>query len=69
MSICNYSSLISETFAPPINFLSNQLEIDTETLVNKIGWVDKFIDVDSITFHRIVLEENRNGSYKNSLNK
>ena len=63
MALSNYSSHISETFNPPSNYQSRQLEIDYEAYVNKIGLIDQFIDVDSLVFHRIILEEKRNGSY------
>ena len=61
MALSNYSSHISETFSPPVNFC--QLEIDYEVYVNKIGFTNRFIDVNSLEHHRIMLEEKRNGSY------
>ena len=63
MALSNYSSHVSETFSPPVNFHSSQLEIDFDGFVNKIGLTDRFIDVNSIEHHRIMLEEKRNGSY------
>ena len=63
MALSNYSSHVSETFSPPVNFQSNQLEIDFDGIVNKIGLTDQFIDVNSLEHHRIMLEEKRNGSY------
>ena len=63
MALSNYSSHVSETFSPPVNFQSTQLEIDFDGFVNKIGLTDRFIDVNSIEHHRIILEEKRNGSY------
>ena len=63
MALCNYSSHVSETFSPPVNFQSNQLEIDFDGYVNKIGLIDRFIDVNSLEHHRIMLEEMCNGSY------
>ena len=63
MALSNYSSHVSETFSPPSNFQSRQLEIDYEAYVNKIGFTDRFIDIDDLEFHRIMLEEKRNGSY------
>ena len=63
MALSNYSSHVSETFNPPVNFQSRQFEIDYDTFVNKIGFIDHFIDVDSLVHHRIMLEEKRNGSY------
>ena len=63
MALSNYSSHVSETFSPPSNFQSRQLEIDYEVYVNKIGFSNRFIDVNSLEHHRIMLEEKRNGSY------
>ena len=63
MALSNYSSHISETFNPPSTFLSRQFEIDYDGFVNKIGFTDKFIDIDNMEFHRIMLEEKRNGSH------
>ena len=63
MALSNYSSHVSEIFTPPINFQSNQLEIDFDGYVKKIGLIDRFIDVNSLEHHRIMLEEKRNGSY------
>ena len=63
MALSNYSSHVSETFSPPVNFHSSQLEIDFDGFVNKIGLTDRFIDVNSIEHHRIMLEEKRNGAY------
>ena len=63
MALSNYNAHINQTLSRPINFQSNQFEIDYDGFVNKIGLVDKFIDVNSLDFHRILLEEKRNGSY------
>ena len=63
MALSNYNAHINQTLSRPINFQSSQFEIDYDGFVNKIGLVDKFIDVDSLEFHRILLEEKRNGSY------
>ena len=63
MALSSYSSRINQTFRPPVTFQSNQLEIDFDSYVNKIGLIDKFIDVDSLSHHRIMLNEKINGSY------
>ena len=63
MALSDYSSHVSETFSPPVNFQSRQLEIDYEVYVNKIGFTNRFIDIDDLEFQRITLEEKRNGSY------
>ena len=47
----------------PVNFQSIQLEIDYDGIVNKIGLTDRFIDVNSLEHHKVVLDERRNGSY------
>ena len=63
MALSNYSAHVSETFNPPTNFLTDQLEINFGVFVNKIAFIDKFIDVNSIQHHYIQLVEKRNGSY------
>ena len=63
MALSNFSTHINHSLSRSINFQSNQLEIDYNSFVNKVGFVDKFIDIDSLDFHRILLEEKRNGSY------
>ena len=62
-SLSNYSSHVQETFVAPVNFQSIQLEIDYDGYVKKVGLINKFIDIDSLEFHKINLEEKRNGSY------
>ena len=62
MALSNYSSRVSATFNPPANFQVRGFEI-SDAFVNKIGFLDRFIDVNSLEHHRIMLEEKRNGSY------
>ena len=62
-SLGNYSSRVQQTFVAPVNFQSRQVEIDYDGYVKKIGLIDKFIDIDSLEFHKIILEEKRNGAY------
>ena len=62
-SLSNYSSRVQQTFVAPVNFQSMQLEIDYDGYVKKVGLIDKFIDIDSLEFHKIILEEKRNGVY------
>ena len=62
-SLGNYSSRVQQTFIAPVNFQSRQLEIDFDGYVKKVGLIDKFIDIDSLEFHKILLEEKRNGAY------
>ena len=63
MALSNYSAHINQVIPRSINSQSDQFEIDYLGFVNKIGFVGKFIDIDSLDFHRILLEEKRNGSY------
>ena len=63
MALSNHSFHVSETFNPRVNFQSRQLEINYDASVNKIGFTEQFIDVNSLTFYRIVLNEKRNGCY------
>ena len=63
MALSNFSAHINHSLSRPINFQSNQLEIDYLGFVNKAGFVDRFIDIDSLDFHGILLEEKRSGSY------
>ena len=63
IALCNYSSRVVESRQPPVNFMSNQFEIDYDSHVIRVGFIDTFLDVDSLEFHRISLEEKRNGSY------
>ena len=63
MALSNYSAHVNQVIPRSINSQSDQFEIDYLGFVNKIGFVDKFIDIDSLDFHRILLEEKRSGSY------
>ena len=63
MALSNFSTHINYSLSRSINFQSNQFEIDYLGFVNKVGFVEKFIDIDSLDFHRILLEEKRSGSY------
>ena len=63
ISLSNYSSHVYKTFTAPVNFQTMQFEIDYDGYVKKVGFIDKFIDVDTVEFHKIILEEKRNGAY------
>ena len=63
MALSNYISHVNQVIPRSINSQSDQFEIDYLGFVNKIGFVDKFIDIDSLDFHRILLEEKRSGTY------
>ena len=62
-SLSNYSSRVQQSFIAPVNFQSRQLEIDYDGYVKKVGLTNKFIDIDGLEFHKIILEEKRNGAY------
>ena len=62
-ALSNYSAHVSETFNPPVRFSSTQLEINYDVFINKLGFIDRFIDVNSLEHHYIMLQEKRNGSY------
>ena len=63
MALSNYISHVNQVIPRSINSQSDQFEIDYLGFVNKIGFVEKFIDIDSLDFHRILLEEKRSGTY------
>ena len=63
ISLSNYSSRVYKTFTAPVNFQTTHFEIDYDGYVKKVGFVDKFIDIDTVEFHKIILEEKRNGAY------
>ena len=59
MALSNYNAHINKTINPPVTFQSNQFEIDYEVFVNKIGPIDRFIDINSLDLHRILLKEKK----------
>ena len=64
ISLSNYSSHVNQSFVAPVNFQTRQFGIEFDGgFVKKIGLVDKFIDIDTLEFHQIILEEKRNGGY------
>ena len=63
MALSNYISHVNQVIPRSINSQTDRFEIDYLGFVNKIGFVGKFIDIDSLDFHRILLEEKRSGSY------
>ena len=58
----NYSSHVQRTIHPA-NFGTRILMVYSLNYVNKIGFVNRFIDWNSLDHHRIMLEEKRNGGY------
>ena len=63
MRISNYNANVQHTFSPPVNFTTKILKISYIGYLKKIGLVERFIDINSLEYHRIILEELRNGSY------
>ena len=53
---------VTALFLPPMNFQLNYLNIDFDVTVYKIGLVDQFIDINTLSFYQILFEEKRNGS-------
>ena len=49
-------------FQPPVNFQLNYLNIDFDVTVYKIGLIDQFIDINTLSFYQILFEAKRNGS-------
>lgn len=62
-SISNYSAHVQQTFQPPLNFETKILRILYTGYVKKIGFVDRFININSLEHHKIMLQERRNWSY------
>ena len=61
--VSNYNAHVQQTINAPMNFETNILRILHSGYVKKIGFVERFIDIDSLEHHRIMLEERREGSY------
>ena len=61
--ISNYSTHVQQTINAPMNFETKILRILYSGYVKKIGFAERFIDIDSLDRHRIMLEERREGSY------
>ena len=62
-SIGNFKSSTLLRINNPINFKTKILRILYSGYVNKIGFVDRFINTRSLDYYRVILEEMRNGSY------
>ena len=62
-TISNSSSRIQNIISNPMNFSTKILRILYSGYLNKIGFIERFIDIDSLDHHRVILEEMRNGSY------
>ena len=61
-AISNHNSFI-QSFTSPASFKTKILRIIYNNHVKKIGWVKKFININSLDHHRIMLEELREGSF------
>ena len=61
-AISNHTSFI-QSITSPASFKTKILRIIYNNHVKKIGWVKKFINVNSLDHHRIMLEELREGSF------
>ena len=61
-AISNHTSFI-QSISSPASFKTKILRIIYNNHVKKIGWVKKFININSLDHHRIMLEELREGSF------
>ena len=61
-AISNHNSFI-QSITSPASFKTKILRIIYNNHVKKIGWVKKFININSLHHHRIMLEELREGSF------
>ena len=63
MTLSNYSSVVVKNLNLQ-NFIAQQTEIDfNDVYVLRAGYTMNFHNLDSIEYHKIILEEKRNGSY------
>ena len=60
MRVAGYA--VTAPFQPPMNFQLNYLNIDFDVTVYKIGFIDQFIDINTLSYYQILFEEKRNGS-------
>ena len=61
-TISNHTSFI-QSITSPTSFKTKILRIIYNNHVKKIGLVKKFININSLDYHRIMLEELREGSF------
>ena len=61
-AISNHTSFI-QSITSPASFKTKILRIIYNNHVKKIGWIKKFININSLDHHRIMLEELREGSF------
>ena len=61
-AISNHTSFI-QSVTSPASFKTKILRIIYNNHVKKIGWAKKFININSLDHHRIMLEELREGSF------
>ena len=62
MSIGNEQSYIQRSFSSGSLAPSHTLSIDYDVIVNKIGIINRFYDINSPEHHQIILEEKLNGT-------
>lgn len=63
MTLSNYSGVVVK-YLNFQNFIAQQTEIDFDDVyVLRTGYTMNFHNLDSIEYHKIILEEKRNGSY------
>ena len=58
MALCNYSSRVSKTIPQDIDGHQG-VRFDYDVYVNKIGFTKRFIDIDSLEYHKITLAEKK----------
>lgn len=63
IGLSNYSSHVSKIFRIIPHFQSSILKIKCTGHIKNIGFVQTFIDVNSLQHHDVMLEEMKNGSY------
>ena len=67
MGISNYNSSVSKTINTRPNFDSRYIKIIYDGYIKKFGFIDKFIDIDSLEHHKIMLHELKNGTFLHKL--
>ena len=62
MALCNYSSRVTKTVPKDIDGHQG-VRFDYDIYVNKISFTKRFIDINSLEYHKITLAEKKNGNY------
>ena len=63
MGICDYQSYVQQIYRPQITYQTDILSISYNGFIKKIGFIDKYYDMNGIEHNKIILEEKKNGSY------